>query len=167
VPLVFVYGTLMRAGANHAVLLRLGGTFAFEASTVEPRGLVDLGPYPALLPSLDSSADAVRVHGEVWEIDDRALRELDAFEGCPDLYVRERVRVAPSDGSEAIEAFTYVLARRPPRSARIIPTGRYRATGIPLPTGAAPEQFEDALDIQAPTEDVARPRRPPSRRGPR
>ncbi|MCW5831892.1 MAG: gamma-glutamylcyclotransferase [Labilithrix sp.] len=160
-PLVFVYGTLMRAGANHSVLARLGGTFAGYATTREPWTLVDLGPYPALVRARDGApAATTRVTGEVWTIDDRALRELDAFEGCPELYTRERIAVlveSTSDdertGDDArrggaparrdltprdVRAFVYLLAGRPPASARVIASGRYTAAGTPLPDGAAP-----------------------------
>jgi gamma-glutamylaminecyclotransferase len=146
-PLVFVYGTLMRAGANHAVLERLGATFITNGTTHEPRTLVDLGPYPALLPARDvrdeeQLTSAVLVAGEVWEIDDRALRELDAFEGYPDLYGREHIAVDGDDG-EPRRSFVYVLARRPPAHARVIATGRYVGSGTVLPEGATAEQIDD------------------------
>jgi len=150
-PLVFVYGTLMRAGANHAVLLRLGCRFVGLATTREPRVLVDLGPYPALLPSGREESAVSCVSGEVWEIDDSALRELDAFEGSPELYTRERIRllVDPEvDEGGELEAFVYVLARRPPAHARVITSGRYAEAGTVLPDGAAPEQIEAAGDEQ-------------------
>lgn len=141
-PLVFVYGTLMRAGANHPVLLRLGCSFVGGARTREPRTLVDLGPYPALLPAdRAASRPTTCIEGELWEIDDEALRELDAFEGSPELYTRERIALVTAEG-EALEAFVYALARRPPAHARVITTGRYAAPGTALPSGAAPEQFE-------------------------
>lgn len=141
-PLVFVYGTLMRAGANHAVLVRLGCRFVGTARTREPRTLVDLGPYPALLPIRDGApSPATCIEGEIWELDDAALRELDAFEGCPDLYRRDRIALVAGDGAE-LEAFVYALARRPPARARLIPTGRYAASGTVLPDGATPDQIE-------------------------
>jgi gamma-glutamylcyclotransferase (GGCT)/AIG2-like uncharacterized protein YtfP len=165
-PLVFVYGTLMRAGANHAVLVRLGCTFVGNAVTREARTLVDLGPYPALLP-LGARAPVALVHGEVWEIDDHALRELDAFEGCPELYMRERIALAMlamNEDRRALEAFVYVLAQRPPARARVIGDGRYSAAGTLLPHGATPDQIASeqgdddvVLDNGAGTEDVARP----------
>jgi gamma-glutamylcyclotransferase (GGCT)/AIG2-like uncharacterized protein YtfP len=139
-PLVFVYGTLMRGGANHDVLRRLGGSFVTAATTRSPRTLVDLGPYPALL-ALGSREDAAPVTGEVWEITDAALRELDAFEGVPDLYLRERLTVGSAGRGDAIEAFVYVLAGSPPPHARVIPTGRYGRAGTALPDGAKPEQL--------------------------
>ncbi len=165
-PLVFVYGTLMRAGANHRVLARLGGRFVDEARTAEPRTLVDLGPYPALLPTTAPATTCVI--GEVWEVDDSALRELDAFEGVPDLYTRERLAIVTD--SETREAFTYVFARRLPKGARPIESGRYAAPGTALPTGASPAQIEgtaDGLDNRPPTEDGSPPRKRRRERGPR
>ena len=157
-PLVFVYGTLMRAGANHAVLARLGSRYFCAARTREPRTLVDLGPYPALLPARRAaSPPATCIEGEVWEIDDEALRELDAFEGCPELYTRERIGLVSSDGEE-LDVFVYTLAIRPPRHARVIESGRYAAAGTALPEGASPEQLVGAPFASSPPATRARRR---------
>jgi gamma-glutamylaminecyclotransferase len=143
-PHVFVYGTLMRAGANHGVLRRLGATFVGTAVTREPRLLVDLGPYPAIVPT--TGAETTCVAGEVWDVAEAELPKLDAFEGCPGLYTRERIAVllestsSPADGL-ALEAFTYVLAGPLPPHARSITTGRYGKPGSALPEGVAPDQI--------------------------
>jgi gamma-glutamylcyclotransferase (GGCT)/AIG2-like uncharacterized protein YtfP len=132
---VFVYGTLMRGGANHAVLLRLGARYLAAARTKTGRVLVDLGPYPALLPS-DRLRDelAPNVHGELYVLDDASLPSLDAFEGCPSLYARERIDLVVDGG--AIEAWVYVLARDVPKRARVVATGRYESGGVVLEDGA-------------------------------
>lgn len=140
VAFVFVYGTLMRSGANHPVLLRLGAVFVGEAETVEPRMLVDLGPYPALLPIGSQVELRCTVHGELYEIPDASLAALDAFEGTPHLYARERLRLRSPAGER--DAFAYVLARRPPRTAEVIASGRYSVAGTALPDGAKLEQVE-------------------------
>jgi gamma-glutamylaminecyclotransferase len=136
---VFVYGTFLRGGANHALLLGLGARFVRAALTEDRRTLVDLGPYPALLPRSDR--DATRVHGELYELPDTALAELDAFEGTPDLYTRETIAL---EGGAI--AFTYVFARRLPGRARILADGRYEGAGAHLADGARPAQVEDELD---------------------
>jgi len=70
-----------------------------EARTVASRTLVDLGPYPALLPaSAERDAERGHVSGELFEVTEAALEVLDVFEGCPDLYARERIVL---EGSEA------------------------------------------------------------------
>ncbi len=135
---VFVYGTFLRGKANHAVLERLGARLVATARTTAPRTLVDLGPYPAMLPAAER--DRTPVHGEIYDVDDAALAALDEFEGCPDLYRRERV--ALEDG----EAWAYVFAREPPRGARVIASGRYEADGVVLDSGARDE--EDALFVR-------------------
>jgi gamma-glutamylcyclotransferase (GGCT)/AIG2-like uncharacterized protein YtfP len=140
--LVFVYGTLLRAGANHSVLVDLGARFVCEATTSSVRILVDLGPYPALLPSASSFALATTcVVGEVFEVDDAAIAVLDEFEGAPTLYTRETIALTASDGS-SVSAYVYELARTPPARARPIANGRYLATGVVLPHGADPDQIE-------------------------
>ncbi|MBX3190747.1 MAG: gamma-glutamylcyclotransferase [Labilithrix sp.] len=115
---VFVYGTLMRGHANHRVLVALGARFVGEAVTIERFRLIDLGPYPALV-----RGDGVHAHGELFAIAPEKLPELDAFEGCPDLYVRERVLVDAA--GERVFAFTYFFAREAPADAVVITSGRY------------------------------------------
>ncbi len=139
---LFVYGTLKRGGANHRVLAELGARFACEATTVERRTLVDLGPYPALL-TRDAARDetATEVHGEIFEVDDAAMAVVDAFEGVPELYRREGVGLRAADGT-ARSAFTYALARRPPRHARVLADGRYAGGGDRLDEGVTEEQLE-------------------------
>ena len=107
---VFVYGTLMRRGENHAVLERLGARFVARARTHQRRTVVDLGPYPALLPR-DEPRDgtAPLVDGELYELSEAALPALDDFEGSPDLYVRERIALTTEEGFA--EAWVYVLAK--------------------------------------------------------
>jgi gamma-glutamylaminecyclotransferase len=123
---LFLYGTLMRLGANHAVLVGCGARFVGEARTASPRTLVDLGPYPALLAE-DEARDRGVVHGEMFEVDEAALAELDEFEGCPTLYRREAIEVVIGKDTRE-RAFTYVLARRAPEDARAIAGGRYDPT---------------------------------------
>jgi gamma-glutamylaminecyclotransferase len=128
-PLVFLYGTLKRGGANHDVLERLDGRLVGPATTRDRWILVDLGPFPALLPRTPEAETPV--HGELWEIDDSALRELDAFEGCPRLYTRERIALLHD--TREVEAFVYVYARPRPGAARVVVNGRYDQVGTALP----------------------------------
>jgi gamma-glutamylcyclotransferase (GGCT)/AIG2-like uncharacterized protein YtfP len=139
---VFVYGTLMRGGANHGVLVRLGARYVGAARTARGRTLVDLGPYPALLP-FDDSRDAVapNVHGEVFAVEESMLPELDEFEGAPTLYLREPIDLVTDAG--ASNAFTYVFAKKMPKSAQPVTTGRYVKVGAILEKGAHDSQLED------------------------
>lgn len=89
VTLLFVYGTLKRGLRNHHLMA--GQCFVAEAVT-EPRyRVVDLGPYPGLVPD---PATGLAVRGELWAVDDACLAALDAFEGVPDLFDRGPVAVA-------------------------------------------------------------------------
>ena len=132
----------MHAQANHRVLEELGAQRIGEATTATPRVLVDLGPYPALL--ADDGAGETHVAGEVYAISNAAIDALDAFEGCPDLYRRERITlVSAADDARTLEAWTYVLAVVAPAHAVVITTGRYAGGGIVLKESA---READALD---------------------
>ena len=141
---VFVYGTLMQGQSNHRVLVELDAIRIGEARTAGPRTLVDLGPYPALL-SADAVRDAGRsaVVGEIFQVDGSALEVLDVFEGCPELYARERI--ALEHAGTAIEAWTYDLATPPPRHAVVQESGSYAGGGVVLERGAR-ERQEEVLD---------------------
>ena len=85
--LVFVYGTLRR-GSARAMSNRFPGSRFIAEAKVSGR-LYDLGAYPGLL--LDESNSPVI--GEVYEVDDQILQELDDFEASSD-YLRKQVEIA-------------------------------------------------------------------------
>jgi gamma-glutamylcyclotransferase (GGCT)/AIG2-like uncharacterized protein YtfP len=97
--LIFVYGSL-RSGASSAMAARFPGSRFIGDATV--RGsLYDLGAYPGLL--LNESNGLVV--GEVFQVDDEVLRELDDFE-APSSYWRKQVEV--SVGCEKKTCWIYV-----------------------------------------------------------
>lgn len=85
--LVFVYGTL-RAGGKGAISIRFP-TSKFIAEAKVSGSLYDLGAYPGLL--LNESNPLVT--GEVYEVDDETLTELDAFEATSN-YLRKQVEIS-------------------------------------------------------------------------
>ena len=74
--------------------------------------------------------------GELFEVTEAALEVLDVFEGCPDLYARERIVL------EGSEAWTYVLAKPIPRHAVVLSEGRYEGGGVPLEKDAMAREDE-------------------------
>lgn len=101
---VFVYGTLRVAGGHPMARLLAERGRRLGPATLQGI-LLDVGPYPAALPS-DDAAD--RIVGELIELDPvratETLAELDVYEGCPDgahepaLYRRSRVTVKDGEG---------------------------------------------------------------------
>jgi len=89
---LFVYGSL-RKGERHHDRMR-GAEFEGPARTTTGFRLIRHGDYPALVAGGEGS-----VEGEVYRVDAALLDELDEFEGCPELYRRERVML--DDGSFA------------------------------------------------------------------
>src|ERR1700730_7452130 len=84
--LVFVYGTL-RSGSPQSMSLRFP-TSKFIADAKVSGSLYDLGAYPGLLVKESKS----NVTGEVYEVDDQLLHELDAFESSSD-YWRKQIEI--------------------------------------------------------------------------
>jgi gamma-glutamylcyclotransferase (GGCT)/AIG2-like uncharacterized protein YtfP len=85
--LVFVYGTLRRGGAG-AMSIRFPNS-KFIADATISGSLYDLGAYPGLLLNESNSL----VTGEVYEVDDELLNELDAFEASSN-YWRKQVEIS-------------------------------------------------------------------------
>ena len=125
--IVFVYGTLLRGEANHALLR---GAERLEADARVRGALYDTGcGYPALVLEEGAAEDsgagpAGPVAGEVYAVDGRMLAELDALEdywgpGDPrNLY--ERVEAAVSVPGGEMRALVYVFpAERAAGLARI------------------------------------------------
>jgi gamma-glutamylcyclotransferase (GGCT)/AIG2-like uncharacterized protein YtfP len=84
--LVFVYGTLRRGGGR-AMPVRFPGS-KFVADAEVGGRLYDLGAYPGLV--VDESDSPVV--GEVYEVDEGVLNELDVFEASS-RYRRKRVEI--------------------------------------------------------------------------
>ena len=94
---LFVYGTLKRGMGNQHYLQRC--TFQRQASAFGI--LLHLGGYPGFIPE----TTGMSISGELWTIpDEKALERLDALEGHPNYYTRQRISIA--GGSEC---WTYVF----------------------------------------------------------
>ena len=96
--LVFVYGTLRRGGAG-AMSIRFPDA-KFIADAEVTGSLDDLGAYPGLLLNESDSL----VVGEVYEVDDELLKELDAFEASSH-YQRKQLEI--SLGADRKVCWTY------------------------------------------------------------
>ncbi|HYH87321.1 MAG TPA: gamma-glutamylcyclotransferase family protein [Pyrinomonadaceae bacterium] len=96
--LVFVYGTLRRGGARALSVKFPGSKFIADAKVIG--SLYDLGAYPGLLLNESHSS----VIGEVYEVDDEILNELDEFEASSN-YLRKQVEI--SLGNDRKACWTY------------------------------------------------------------
>ncbi|KAK5847503.1 hypothetical protein PBY51_016625 [Eleginops maclovinus] len=115
---VFVYGTLKKGQPNNYRMFDVAnGKAAFLASacTVQKHPLVIAGKYniPFLL---NVPGQGHRVKGEIYKVDDKMLKFLDAFESVPTMYQRTEVKLEVEEwvgGEEKLtagsitEAFIY------------------------------------------------------------
>ena len=103
--LLFVYGTLKRGCSNHRYMA--GQRFIGLARTAPGYRLYDLGGYPAMVTHPE---DRDGVVGEVWSVDEDALRRLDRFEGVHEgLYRRAPIPLQPPFADRSIDAYVSVL----------------------------------------------------------
>lgn len=111
---LFVYGTL-RSGAAGSMSIRFPKS-KFIAEAKVNGSLYDLGPYPGLVSDKSNSL----VAGEVYEVDDELLNELDEFEASSN-YVRKQVEVAV--GAQRTKGWTYEPNPEFYRLEKLIPSG--------------------------------------------
>ena len=112
--LLFVYGSLMRGQASHN---RMAGCRWQGQAELTGLALHDLGPFPMAVPSEDPS---LRLHGELYAVNDEQLAALDHFEGVPRLYERQRRTLA--DGRAV---WIYVGRPRQVRHVAVMTSGRW------------------------------------------
>lgn len=108
---IFVYGTLKRGFGNHRLLAT--ATFVGEATTL-PHYTMEAYRCPRV-----SKGGTTSIHGEVYEVDQRTLQNLDRLEGHPTLYCRTTITLA--DGTKA----DIYLTHRGDPNANIIHDGRW------------------------------------------
>lgn len=95
---VFVYGSLKRGYGNN-ILLK-DQQYLGEVSTVEGFDLISLRAFPAML----KTEGPRQVHGELYEVDDKCLQQLDILEGHPNLYIRQRISL---DNGQQVWAYLF------------------------------------------------------------
>lgn len=97
---VFVYGTLKHKLPNHYLMLNEQNgeaKFITNGITNESYPLV-IGTRFNIPFLLNIPNAGHRIHGEIYEIDDRMQTTLDVFEGHPDYYVRQTIDIVKEDG---------------------------------------------------------------------
>jgi len=119
-PLLFVYGTLQTGASNHREMA--GQRLVGPARTEPGWTLIRLDGYPGLIAD---AAARVGVSGEVWSVDDAALKRLDDFEGVAEgLYRRGPIMLSERPAGVPAAVQTYFYAR-PPRGEPVLgPTWR-------------------------------------------
>ncbi len=132
--LVFVYGTL-RQGSAGAISIRFPNS-RFIAGAMVNGSLYDLGAYPGLLANESNSP----VVGEVYEVDDETLRQLDEFEGSSN-YLRKQVEILVND--ELRTCWTYEPDPQFCFLRTLIPSGdwlEYARMKTDKPAGRGPDE---------------------------
>lgn len=86
---VFVYGTLRRGCSNHGLIAR--SEYLGEAVTDTGYSMLHLGGFPGVVKKGNYS-----IYGELYEVDEATLRQLDRLEGHPSFYERRLITVLPT-----------------------------------------------------------------------
>lgn len=111
---IFVYGTLKKGFSNHRLLE--GAEFAGNAKTLEKFSLYESG-----IPYVFKDETVSHIYGELYQLDELTLENIDGLEGHPDWYRRKEVDVLTENG-ETITAWLYFY---PEKRGKLVKTGRY------------------------------------------
>lgn len=95
--ILFVYGTLKRNMRSHHILANHKVSFLRESSTQPKYHLYNLGWFPGMV--IDEDVDG-GVKGELYEVTDDCIKQLDVYEGIPNLFDRKEIEL--EDSSKAI-----------------------------------------------------------------
>jgi len=126
---VFVYGTLRASLWNHALLRH--GIFLDDATTVEQYWMyADVIPFVSKRP-LYHSDEKSNIIGEVYAVNAKTLQKLDALEGHPVVYRREKTKVLLKSGKE-VEAWLYFCDKP---TGVIVASGNFLLYSKHTPTG--------------------------------
>ena len=112
---VFVYGSLRRGFPNHFFLEK--SIYMGEYHTVDKYHMVGQisRAYPYIVkPEHDLGSDPVHIIGELYDIDEDVLADLDNLEGyeqeCDDFYTRRLIPI--TDGNNEKSAYVYILENK-------------------------------------------------------
>ena len=110
---LFVYGTLKRNFHNHYLLEK--AEYLGTGHTKYKFALYVNG-----IPFVIKTEQVSQIHGELYEINDKTLKQLDMLEGHPDWYFREQIDIVSASG-QTINAWLYFYPE---------PHGTLNITGI-------------------------------------
>jgi gamma-glutamylaminecyclotransferase len=95
--LVGVYGTLKKGNGNHDLMQYACAEFVANAKTLRPMRLCITG-LPFLIKGEHEEGHLVQM--ELYFVGEDGLKILDALEGHPHFYEREKLEVVTADGEQ-------------------------------------------------------------------
>tara|TARA_R100001530_G_scaffold90463_1_gene62863 strand:- start:206 stop:631 length:426 start_codon:yes stop_codon:yes gene_type:complete len=103
---IFVYGTLKQHQPNFTIIK--SGVFCGVGKLHKSHGfrMVSLGAFPALIPA--NPEQSQDIHGEIWNVDKHAFKNVEYLEGYPTFYNRVKIPVMDSKNKEH-ECFVYFI----------------------------------------------------------
>jgi gamma-glutamylcyclotransferase (GGCT)/AIG2-like uncharacterized protein YtfP len=114
---IFVYGTLKKGDTNHFRMK--DSEFVSRTKTADKYLMLDLGSFPGVIKQETAPGiPASWIQGEVYDISDKTLSELDSYEG--EWYFREEVQL--ENGAFAL---MYFLRAIPPVKYHIVTDGNW------------------------------------------
>ncbi len=100
---IFVYGSLKRGFKLNPILQTQN--FVGEAQTEACYRIFDLGEYPGIV----DAENGLSIHGEIYQIDQQCLRQLDEVEGVSEgIYERRQILLKSPWEQSAAQAWFYL-----------------------------------------------------------
>lgn len=112
---VVVYGSLLEGLHNHPVMVAAEGKLIGTGESVDNINMYSLGSYPSI--SLAHSSHEQPIKVEVYEVEEKNMRGIDALEGYrpnavgSSYYNRSPIKVKLDESGEVIEGLVYHIDR--------------------------------------------------------
>ena len=101
--LLFIYGTLKAGCKNSSVITSLNSNFINATETTLPYPMFDLGDgFPYLQ---DNPGEGKSISGEVWDVPEQEIDQLDRFEGVPTLYKKGTIDIHLNGETETVMCY--------------------------------------------------------------
>lgn len=123
---IFVYGTLMSEFPNNVLISRYQDSVQITRQLlISGYAMHSLGGFPMII-GQGQGFDvpwSTRIYGELWEVNDECLKDLDDLEGHPNWYSRISVKVGSAQAFLYLGNSEYLNKN----SCGIVPSGSWRS----------------------------------------
>jgi gamma-glutamylaminecyclotransferase len=112
---IMVYGTLKKGRGNHSLLEDC--PFLGKANTLPAFTMFSLGGFPGVVAKGNTS-----IRGEIYDVLDEVLHDLDRLEGHPRWYERKPI-TAQMENGEVVVAHMYILPNGYEKNFTVVESG--------------------------------------------
>jgi len=107
---IFIYGTLKSNHYNNYVLKKYNPNYLGKVQTLNKYPMFKTYyPFPYIQ---NDKGIGEYIIGELYEIDDKYIKNIDDFEGVPDLYYKEKIKIKYLKSNKIENVYIYFKTKK-------------------------------------------------------